>query len=55
MFVVLRDLLRYNGEFLAGILMTGVVVAMALLSFVSPYPPLDQFVAPMDVPPSAAH
>jgi peptide/nickel transport system permease protein len=55
MFVVLRDLLRYNGEFLAGILLTGIVVVMALLSLFSPYPPMDQFVAPMDVPPSTAH
>ena len=55
MLVVLRDLFRYNVEFRIGLLMTTLVVAMASLSFVSPYPPLDQFVVMPDVPPSRAH
>jgi peptide/nickel transport system permease protein len=55
MLVVLRDLFRHNVEFRIGFVLTAIVVAMALLSFVSPYPPLDQFVAPPDVPPSGGH
>jgi len=55
MFVVLRDLLRHNAEFRIGALLTATVVAMSLLSFFSPYPPLDQFVVPPDIPPSAGH
>jgi peptide/nickel transport system permease protein len=55
MLVVLRDLFRHNVEFRIGFVLTAIVVAMALLSFVSPYPSLDQFVAPPDVPPSGGH
>jgi peptide/nickel transport system permease protein len=49
---ILRDLVRYNFEFAAGLVLVGLVVAMALLSFVSPYPPLDVYVVAPDVPPS---
>ncbi|WP_395675620.1 ABC transporter permease [Inquilinus sp.] len=49
---VLRDLVRYNLEFAAGLVLVGLVVVMALLSFVSPYPPLDVYVVAPDVPPS---
>jgi peptide/nickel transport system permease protein len=49
---ILRDLVRYNLEFAAGLVLVGLVVAMALLSFVSPYPPLDVYVVAPDVPPS---
>jgi peptide/nickel transport system permease protein len=49
---VLRDLVRYNIEFAAGLILVGLVVVMALLSFVSPYPPLDVYVVAPDVPPS---
>ena len=49
---VLRDLVRYNFEFAAGLVLVGLVVVMALLSFVSPYPPLDVYVVAPDVPPS---
>ncbi|WP_343715377.1 ABC transporter permease [Inquilinus sp.] len=49
---ILRDLLRYNIEFAAGLVLVGLVVVMALLSFVSPYPPLDVYVVAPDVPPS---
>jgi peptide/nickel transport system permease protein len=49
---ILRDLVRYNLEFAAGLVLVGVVVVMALLSFVSPYPPLDVYVVAPDVPPS---
>jgi len=49
---VFRDLIRYNLEFAAGLILVGLVVVMALLSFVSPYPPLDVYVVAPDVPPS---
>ncbi|KGM33504.1 ABC transporter permease [Inquilinus limosus] len=49
---ILRDLLRYNLEFAAGLVLVGLVAVMALLSFVSPYPPLDVYVVAPDVPPS---
>src|SRR4051795_10574575 len=52
MLSILRDLLRYNVEFRIGILLVGIVVLLAALSFASPYPPLDVYVVPPDVPPS---
>ena len=55
MFVVLRDLIRYNIEFRIGLVLTALVVLMAGLSYASPYPPLDQFIVPPDLPPSRAH
>ena len=51
MLAVLRDLLRVNREFALGILLTGIVVAVAVASLFSPYPPLDVYVVPPDVPP----
>jgi peptide/nickel transport system permease protein len=51
MHAILRDLLRTNREFALGLLLTGIVVAVALASFLSPYPPLDVYVVPPDVPP----
>ncbi|MFE0756796.1 ABC transporter permease [Inquilinus sp. NPDC058860] len=50
---ILRDLVRYNFEFAAGLVLVGLVLVMALLSFVSPYPPLDVYVVAPDVPPSS--
>jgi peptide/nickel transport system permease protein len=55
MLTVLRDLLRYNVQFRIGLLLTGIVVVIAALSFASPYPPLDVYVVAPDVPPSSAH
>jgi peptide/nickel transport system permease protein len=55
MFAILRDLLRYRLEFRIGALLTGFIVVFATLSFVSPYPPMDQYVVPPDVPPSWAY
>lgn len=55
MLAILRDLLKYNVEFRIGILLVGCVLVMALLSFVSPYSPIDVYVVAPDVPPSAAH
>jgi peptide/nickel transport system permease protein len=48
---ILWDLLRTNRAFAVGLLLIGVVVVMALLSFVSPYPPNDAYVVAPDVPP----
>ena len=55
MLAILRDLLRYNIEFRIGLLLVGTVLGMAMLSFVSPYSPIDVYVAPPDVPPSEAY
>jgi peptide/nickel transport system permease protein len=55
MWKILRDLLRYNWEFTVGVLLLGMVVVVALLSFVSPYPPLDVYVVAPDLPPSSGH
>lgn len=55
MWTVLRDLLRYNREFAIGIFLLLFVLAIAGLSFFSPYPPNDSYVVPPDVPPSWAY
>ena len=55
MFRVVADLLRYNIEFALGVLMTGIVIAMALVSVFSPYSPIDIYTVAPDVPPSWAH
>jgi peptide/nickel transport system permease protein len=55
MMSVLRDLFRYNREFSIGVVLLGIVVVFASLSFFSPYPPNDAFVVPPDVPPSWAY
>lgn len=52
---VIRDLFRYNREFAAGMILLGFVLAIATLSFFSPYPPNDSFVVPPDMPPSSAY
>jgi peptide/nickel transport system permease protein len=49
---ILLDLLRTNREFAIGTVLTVIVVAVAAASFFSPYPPLDVYVVPPDVPPS---
>lgn len=55
MLVILRDLLRYNLEFRIGLVLVVIVLVMAGLSFVSPYPPGDVYLVPPDVPPSSAY
>ena len=55
MWTVLRDLLRTNRAFAAGVVLLGLVVAMAVASFFSPYPPTDAYVVPPDVAPSWAN
>lgn len=52
---ILRDLLRYRPEFRIGAILTVIVGGMALLSFVSPYSPLDTYMLPLDAPPSWEH
>ncbi len=55
MLAVVRDLFRHHLEFATGAILVGIVVAMALLSLVSPYPPEVAWVVPPDLPPSAAY
>ncbi|MGI4802618.1 MAG: ABC transporter permease [Janthinobacterium lividum] len=45
--------MRTNWEFACGSALILIVVVIALLSFVSPYPPLDVYVVAPDMPPSA--
>jgi peptide/nickel transport system permease protein len=52
---ILVDLLRFNRQFAVGLVLVAIVLAFALLSFFSPYPPNDSFVVPPDVPPSWAY
>jgi peptide/nickel transport system permease protein len=52
---VLRDLLRYNCEFAAGVALLAFVILVAAASFFSPYPAADSFVVPPDMPPSWPH
>lgn len=47
----IRDLLRSNWEFACGSALLLLVLVVALLSFVAPYPPLDVFVVAPDLPP----
>lgn len=55
MLVILRDLIRYNLEFRIGLVLVAIVLAMAGLSFVSPYPPGEVYLVPPDVPPSSTY
>ncbi len=48
---ILRDLIRHNREFVAGLLLLAIVAAVALASIWSPYPPGDSYVVPPDLPP----
>ncbi len=50
-----RDLFRYNLEFALGAILILIVFGFAAASFFSPYPPLDSYVVPPDVPPSWAY
>ena len=52
MFRPLRDLLRYNGEFLAGFLLTAVILVLVGLSYFAPYDEMATYVVPPDIPPS---
>ena len=55
MLKIVRDLFRYNREFALGAILLLVVSGFAAASFFSPYPPLDSYVVPPDMPPSWAH
>ena len=55
MWNVFRDLLRYNREFAAGMLLLSFVALFAALSLVSPYSPLDSYVVPPDMRPGWPH
>lgn len=52
MFKIIRDLLRYNTEFLFGVILTGTVLCLAAISYFSPYPEGMVYVVPPDMPPS---
>lgn len=53
MFVIVRDLIRYNIEFAIGGVLVGIVTIFALLSFVSPVNPEMIYITIPDRPPSA--
>jgi len=55
MWQIIRDLLRHNRGFAAGVALLAFVVAFAALSFVSPYNPLDSYVVAPDMPPGWPH
>jgi peptide/nickel transport system permease protein len=55
MFKVLRDLFRYNREFAVGSILVLIVLGIVTASFFSPYPPLDSYVVPPDIPPGWDH
>src|SRR5476649_2426804 len=55
MWRTIRDLLRFNRQFAAGVVLLAIVALFSCLSFFSPYPPSDSFVVPPDVPPSWAY
>ena len=55
MLKILRDLLRYNREFLAGAVLLVIILTMIGLSFVSPYDETTIFAVAPDMPPSLDH
>ncbi|QDY70541.1 ABC transporter permease [Qingshengfaniella alkalisoli] len=55
MFKVIRDLLRYNVEFLAGFTLTLMVLIFAAAHFWTPYPGYNLYLLPPDLPPSGEH
>ncbi len=52
MFVVIRDLFRFNREFAIGAILILIVAAVSMASFLSPYDVKLQYIVPPDVPPS---
>jgi peptide/nickel transport system permease protein len=55
MFAVFRDLIRYNAEFAIGVILVGVMVVFAGLSFFSPVDPSLIYLTMPDQPPSAQY
>jgi peptide/nickel transport system permease protein len=53
MFAVFRDLIRYNIEFAVGVVLVGIVVIFAALSYFSPVDPSLIYMTIPDQPPSA--
>jgi peptide/nickel transport system permease protein len=51
-FSVFRDLVRYNAEFAAGIVMVGALIIFSCLSFVSPVDPSAVYRVPPDIAPN---
>ncbi len=49
---VLFDLFRYNREFALGVILMAIVITLAAMSAFAPYPAIDTYVVPMDIPPS---
>ena len=54
-FQVLRDLLRYNREFLIGFTLTAIIFVYAALNVFAPLPPNALYLLPPDMPPSAEY
>ena len=52
---VIKDLLKYDKRFLVGFTIISVVLALAVLSFFSPYSPTKRAVMPRNLPPSWQH
>lgn len=55
MFAVFRDLIRYNLEFAIGLVLVGIMVIFAALSYFSPVDPTLIYMAIPDQPPSAQY
>lgn len=55
MFKVIRDLLRYNREFLIGFILTLVIVIYSTIHFFAPVPIDAIYLLPPDMPPSAQY
>jgi len=51
MFKVLRDLLRYNREFLFGSILVGIIIAVVIASFFAPYDEMMTYAVIPDMPP----
>ncbi len=52
---IVRDLFRYNREFAVGAVITSAIIGLAVMSAFAPYPPVDIYVVPPDLPPSWAY
>ncbi|MGO7733629.1 hypothetical protein ACC704_37090, partial [Rhizobium johnstonii] len=50
---ILRDLLRYNKEFLVGTILIAIILSFIVASFFSPYDENAIYVVAPDMPPSA--
>lgn len=55
MLAVLKDLIRYNVEFMVGSILVGIIVLFALASFFAPTAPGMIYVVPPDMPPSTTY